>query len=172
MSNRKFTRVLDNVGFKQTLWYALIIAVGWGLLRMTITHCLPRLMPLISFIVGILFLLFFGITSLATSIVSKVLGNWTIPFAVILIILAIILLVMVCAYSNEIKFQGYMLEYAVKSLNENPHGFLYIPVFIIFHIGLAALIFWQHSCFSSYYFGSGNFWNLASSGLFDILNIL
>jgi hypothetical protein len=65
-----------------------------------------------------------------------------------------------------------MLEYAVKFLNENPHAFIYIPIFILFHIGLAALIAWQHSCFGSYYRGSGSFWNMASSGIFDILNIL
>jgi len=79
---------------------------------------------------------------------------------------------MLCMYSNEIKFQGYMLEYAVKFLNQNPHAFIYIPVFILLHIGLVALILWQHSCFSSYYFGSGNFWKLSSSGILDVLNIL
>ena len=65
-----------------------------------------------------------------------------------------------------------MLEYAVKFLNENSHAFIYIPIFILFHIGLAALILWQHSCFGSYYQGSGSFWNMASSGIFDVLNIL
>jgi len=65
-----------------------------------------------------------------------------------------------------------MLEYAVKFLNQNPHAFIYIPVFILFHIGLVALILWQHSCFSSFYFGSGNFWKLSSSGILDVLNIL
>jgi len=65
-----------------------------------------------------------------------------------------------------------MLEYAVKFLNENPHAFIYIPLFISLHIGLVALILWQHSCFSSFYQGSGNFWKLTSSGIFDILNIL
>jgi hypothetical protein len=75
-------------------------------------------------------------------------------------------------YSNEIKFQGYMLEYAVKFLNQNPHTFVYIPLFILLHAGLAALILWQHSCFSSYFMASSNFWKLSSSGILDILNIL
>lgn len=139
---------------------------------MTLTHCLPRYMPLISFVVGVLLLLFFAIFSFATTTVSAILGTWTIYFAILLIILALILVVMLCLYSNEIKFQGYMLEYAVKFLNQNPHSFVYIPVFILFHIGLVALILWQHSCFSSYYMGSGNFWKFTSSGIFDILNIL
>jgi len=129
-------------------------------------------MPIISFVLGAVLLLAFTILAFATSLVWKSLGGWTIPFAILLILLAIILIFMFCAYSNEIKFQGYMLEYAAKFLNENPHAFLYIPVFILLHIGLVALIFWQHSCFSSYYQGSGNYWKFSSSGIFDILNIL
>jgi hypothetical protein len=65
-----------------------------------------------------------------------------------------------------------MLEYATRFLNENPTVFLYIPIFILLHFGLIVLVFWQHSCFSSYYRGSNNFWNFASSGIFDVLNIL
>ena len=129
-------------------------------------------MPIISFALAILFLLFFAIFSFVSSTVSYALGGWTVPFAIILIILAIILTVMLCVYINEVKFQGYMLDYATRFLNENPQVFLYIPVFILFHFGLIALIFWQHSCFSSYYRGSNNFWNFASSGVFDVLNIL
>ncbi len=144
-----------------------------GLLRMTLTHCLPRFMPIISFVVAIVLLLTFAIFSFATSIVSSLLGGaWGIVFGILLIILALILTVMLCMYSNEIKFQGLMLEYAVKFLNQNPHAFVYIPVFFLLHIGLAALIIWQHSCFSSFYMGSGNFWKVTSSGIFDILNIL
>jgi hypothetical protein len=140
---------------------------------MTLTHCLPRYSPIISFGVAIILLLVFAIFTFATSIISAILGGlWSIIFGISLIILALILIVMLCMYSNEIKFQGYMLEYAVKFLNQNPHAFIYIPVFILFHIGLVALVLWQHSCFSSYYMGSGNFWKLTSSGILDILNIL
>jgi hypothetical protein len=57
-------------------------------------------------------------------------------------------------------------------LNENPNTFLYIPVYVLFHIGLAALIFWQHACYTSFYKGSGHFWKLSSSGVLDALNIL
>lgn len=139
---------------------------------MTLTHCLPRFMPIISYITAILFLIFFAIFSLASGYVSKSLQGWTIPFAIFLIIIAIILTVMLCIYINEVKFQGYMLEYSVKFLNQNPNTFLYIPVYILFHIGLVALIVWQHCCFSSFYKGGNNFWNFASSGVFDVFNIL
>lgn len=144
-----------------------------GLLRMTLTHCMPRLVPIFTFVLAVLFLLAFAIFTFATSTVSALLGNlWSIIFGVFLILLAIVLLIMLCMYSNEVKFQGYMLEYSVKFLNQNPHAFVYIPVFFLFHVGLVALILWQHSCYSSYYMGSGNFWKLTSSGFLDILNIL
>ena len=139
---------------------------------MTLTHCLPRHMPIITFILAAILLVFFGVFALATTVVSKSLGGWTIPIAVILFILALILIVMLCLYSNEIKFQGYMLEYATRFLNQNPQVFLYIPVFLLLHIGLAALIIWQHSCFSSTFQNSHNFWNFSSSGFWDILNVL
>lgn len=140
---------------------------------MTLTHCLPRYSPIISFVVAIILLLVFAIFTFATSLVSALLGGvWSIIFGVLLIILALVLIVMLCMYSNEIKFQGYMLEYAAKFLNQNPHTFIYIPVFILLHVGLVALALWQHSCFSSFYMGSGNFWKLTSSGILDILNIL
>lgn len=86
--------------FKNTLFYLFCIAIGWGLLRMTLTHCLPRWMPILSFVFAAILLLFFAVFSLATSIVWAHLGTWTIPFAVILIILALILIVMLCMYSN------------------------------------------------------------------------
>lgn len=144
-----------------------------GLLRMTLTHCMPRLVPIFTFVLAVLFLLAFAIFTFATSTVSALLGGlWSIIFGVFLILLAIVLLIMLCMYSNEVKFQGYMLEYSVKFLNQNPHAFVYIPVFFLFHVGLVALILWQHSCYSSYYMGSGNFWKLTSSGFLDILNIL
>lgn len=144
-----------------------------GLLRMTLTHCLPRLVPIFTFVLAVLFLLAFAVVTFATSIVSSLLGAaWSIVFGVLLILLALILIVMLCMYSNEVKFQGYMLEYSVKFLNQNPHAFIYIPVFFLFHVGLVALILWQHSCYSSYYMGSGNFWKMTSSGFLDILNIL
>ena len=144
-----------------------------GLLRMTLTHCMPRLVPIFTFVLAVLFLLAFAVFTFATSTVSALLGGlWSIIFGVFLILLAIVLLIMLCMYSNEVKFQGYMLEYSVKFLNQNPHAFVYIPVFFLFHVGLVALILWQHSCYSSYYMGSGNFWKLTSSGFLDILNIL
>lgn len=144
-----------------------------GLLRMTLTHCMPRLVPIFTFVLAVLFLLAFTVFTFATSTVSALLGGlWSIVFGVFLILLALILIVMLCMYSNEVKFQGYMLEYSVKFLNQNPHAFIYIPVFFLFHVGLVALILWQHSCYSSYYMGSGNFWKLTSSGFLDILNIL
>lgn len=79
---------------------------------------------------------------------------------------------MLCLYANERKFQGLMLEYGTKFLNERPLSFLYIPVFIILAIGLIALIVWQHCCFSTVFAGTNNFWNFNNTGVWEILNIL
>ncbi len=108
-ANPKITRPYDNDGFKQTLFYTFFIAIGCGLIRIVLTHCLPRYMPIISFVVAILLLLVFAIFSFVSSVVSYSLGGWAIPFGIFLIVLAIILTVMLCLYINEIKFQGYML---------------------------------------------------------------
>lgn len=173
MQNNKFTRDFDCQGFRETIFYTLIIALGMGLLRMTLTHCMPRLIPIITFVTAALFMLGFGIFTFVHPTVPSILGSvWSIVFGVILILLGIILIIMLCMYSNEVKFQGYMLDYSVKFLNQNPHAFIYIPVFILLHVGLVALILWQHACYSSHYMGSRNFWKLTSSGILDVLNIL
>eukprot|EP00919_Chromeraceae_sp_WS-2016_P055313 GHVR01131432.1.p1 GENE.GHVR01131432.1~~GHVR01131432.1.p1 ORF type:complete len:258 (+),score=-12.44 GHVR01131432.1:1127-1900(+) len=65
-----------------------------------------------------------------------------------------------------------MLSYSVRFLNDNPFVFGYIPVFILFTIGLVALIVWQHCCFISKYSSNSNFWDFSNSGFFGILNIL
>lgn len=65
-----------------------------------------------------------------------------------------------------------MLDYAKKFLFERPITFLYIPVFILFTIGLIALFVWQHCCFSSVFGGSNNFFNFNNGGIWGILNIL
>ena len=58
-------------------------------------------MPIITFVLAALLLIFFAVFALATSVVSKSLGlGWTIVMAVLIIILAIILIVMLCLYSN------------------------------------------------------------------------
>jgi len=88
--------------------------------------------------------------------------------AVVCFLLAILLLVMICMYSSEVKFQGIMLEYAVRFLNENPFTFSYIPLYLIFTAGLFALILWQAACFSS----SWGKLSFLSGGVWGVLNIL
>lgn len=57
-------------------------------------------------------------------------------------------------------------------LNEHKELYLYIPLFLIFSVGLVALITWQHACFISKFGTSHNFFNLNNSGIWGILNIL
>ena len=79
---------------------------------------------------------------------------------------------MLCWWANERKFQGLMLDYGKRFLTERPISFFYIPVFILFAIGLIALIVWQHCCFSSASASNNNFFNFSNPGFWGILNIL
>lgn len=92
--------------------------------------------------------------------------------AIVCFLLAIVVLVMCCMYSYEMKFQGIFLEYATRFLNANGCVFFYIPVYLLLTLGLVALIVWQHCAFSSKYATSKNFYNFNNVGVFEILNIL
>lgn len=65
-----------------------------------------------------------------------------------------------------------MLEYAKRFFTERPINFFYIPVFILFAIGLIALFVWQHCCFSSSSATNNNFFDFNNSGFWEIMNIL
>lgn len=95
-----------------------------------------------------------------------------IVIAVICFLLAIMVLVIMCMYKNERKFQAIFLDYARTFLNENPTVFAYIPIYLIFTLGLVALIVWQHCCFTSKYAISKNFFNFNNVGILEVLNVL
>jgi hypothetical protein len=138
---------------------------------MTFVHCFPRIAPLVAVVLAIILLLIAGVLV----IISKELvltGFLKIFIAVICFLLVIILIAIVCFYNNEIKFQGVLLDYARRFLNESPNTFLYIPLFILLTIGLIALITFQHCAFSSANNTSTNFFNFANPGILAILNIL
>ena len=91
--------------------------------------------------------------------------------AVFCFLLAILLLAMVAMYSSEVKFQGLMLDYAVRFLNENPCTFAYIPLYLLFTMGLWVLLRWQQACFNSWY-DKGIGYGPWVSGFWGVLNIL
>ncbi len=78
-------------------------------MRMTISNCFPRHIPILSYVTAIVILLAIAVVSLLTDIVKDKLGYLVYAFSGSLIVLAFILVVMLCLYSNEVKFQGYML---------------------------------------------------------------
>lgn len=132
---------------------------------MTFVHCAPRIAPMVAYVLGAILCLAIGILILV--LWDKFWSNnpgLKIFVAVICFILFIILLVMLCSYSNSVKNQGYFLEYATKFLNEHPNTFIYIPIFMLLAIGLVALIVWQHSCFAGAMGTSNNFWNFNNIG--------
>lgn len=57
-------------------------------------------------------------------------------------------------------------------MRENMYVFIYIPIFLLFAIGLVALCVWQHCCFSASLGTSKNIYNPNNSGVWGVLNIL
>lgn len=47
-SSAILTKPWNDVGFKMTLFYTVIIILGFGLLWMTVVACAPKLAPLIA----------------------------------------------------------------------------------------------------------------------------
>ena len=139
---------------------------------MTITNCIPRHMPILSYTMAVILLLGLAAVTFATNIVWTKISYMSYPFGGFLVILAFIMIVMLCMYSNEIKFQGYMLEYAVKFLNQNTHTFVYLPFFILIHLGLVLLILFQHASFSSHNFSSLNLWKFNLGYVLEILTLI
>ena len=137
---------------------------------MTFVHCFPRLAPIVAFALAVIALIAFGVLLLTLSG-----GYWSggnavkIIAAVVCFVLAILLIVMGCMYSSEVKFQGVMLDYSTRFLNENPCTFAYIPLYLIFTAGLFALILWQQACFSSWW---GKYIGFGTGGVWGVLNVL
>ena len=147
---------------------------------MTLTWCAPKHAPLIAHAGAAILLIAIGVLLLVLwdKYESNNSSFWShnnglkIFVAVFCFLLAIILIVMLCYYSNELKFQGLFLNYAKRFLSEKPDTFAYIPVFMLLTLGLFALIVWQHCCFSSRFATNNNFWDFNNTGVWEILNIL
>ena len=163
--------------WRNALGWSALIAVGVGLLWMALTHLAPRMAPMIAIIGAVLFLITIGVLLLVQENGYFLFlfrfwrwGHWLkIVTAIFCFLLAIILIVMIVMYSNEIKFQGLMLDYARRFLNQNPSIFAYIPLYMILTLGLVALILWQQACFTSHF---GYKENPMFTGLWGFLNVL
>ena len=109
-------------------------------------------------------------------IVSNTLFNgqyWLrILLAVLAVLIAVVLIVDLCLYRNELRFQGIMLKYASRFLSENPSNFVYLLFFLLLMVGLFALFLFQHICFSNIRRVNNNFFDFANPGVLGILNIL
>lgn len=79
---------------------------------------------------------------------------------------------MLCYYNVEMKFQGILLDYAKRFLNESPLTFLYIPVFLLFTLGFFALITFQHFAFASKSWSGVTPFDFSGAGFWSILNII
>lgn len=142
------------------------------MLKMSITQWLPRHVAILSYVLGVGLLLVYAFFVFGTQVTAKLLGKWNIWFGVSLIILALILAVMMCVYTRELKFQGYMLEYAVTYLDHNPLTFIAIPLFFLLHICLALFLFWQHLCFSSDLVKNILVWKFTLAQILDVFTLI
>jgi len=75
-------------------------------------------------------------------------------------------------YSNQLRLQGIFLDYSRRFLHEVSSTLFYIPIFIIFKIGLFALFIFQHCAFSSSHHSNNNFFDFSNPGFLGVLNIL
>lgn len=161
----------DYQGFKQTIGWGALVAIGFGLVWMAIVHLAPKKAPLIALVLAAILLLALGILLfIATHALWSKYPWIKIFLGVVCILLFFLLIAMIVMYRNQMKFQGLCLDYAVRFLNENPFVFGFIPLFMLLTLGLVALITWQHCCFISQ--SKSYFWNFANNGIWGVLNIL
>lgn len=101
LNNPSVSAPFNYDGFKKTLLWSALTALGIGLLWMVISFCFPKLAPIIAHVLGALTLVALGILVLV--LWDNFWGNnlgWKITFAVLCFLLAIILIAMVGWWSN------------------------------------------------------------------------
>lgn len=111
---------------------------------------MPKIMAVAAILLGSLFLLAAGIILLIDSVNGvQAFKGWSIPIAVIFILLSIVFFVTLFLYKRRIKITGIFLSYAAKFLAQKPINFIFIPIFILLLIGLIVLCLFQYLAFSS-----------------------
>ncbi len=117
---------------------------------MALVQCIPKFMAVAAILLGSLLLLAAGIILLIDSISGvQVFKGWSIPIAVIFILLSIVFFVTLFLYKRRIKITGIFLSYASKFLAQRPINFIFIPIFIALLLGLIVLCLFQYLAFSS-----------------------
>ena len=81
-------------------------------------------------------------------------------------------MVKLCIYSNELRFQGVFLKYAVRFLTERPWNFALIILYLLLLVGLFALFHFQHLSFSLMGHQNNNYFNFYNPGVWGILNMI
>ena len=117
---------------------------------MALVHCIPKVMAMAAILLGSLLLLAAGIILLIdTANGTQVFKGWSIPIAVIFILLSIVFFVTLFLYKRRIKVTGIFLSYAAKFLGQRPINFVFIPIFVALLLGLIFLCLFQYLAFSS-----------------------
>lgn len=64
LSNHTVSNPLQHDAFKTTLWWSSLVALGFGLLWMTLVWCAPKMAPMIAHAGAILLLIALGVLTL------------------------------------------------------------------------------------------------------------
>ena len=97
-------------------------------------------------------------------------SNWVAIFIIFLLI--VIISVMGFIYRNALRLQGIFLDYTRRFLYECPYTYLYIPLYLLFRIGLFSLFIFQHLAFSSVQSKDHNFFDYSNPGFLGFLNLI
>lgn len=93
-------------------------------------------------------------------------------FAGIAFALAVIILVYLVLYSQELTFQGLLLRSASSYLSLHSHNYLMIPLFLFLTILTAALFMFQHIAFSLLQTSNNNLFDFFNPGVLGYLNFI
>ena len=130
---------------------ALIIGTCAGLIYMIIFIIIPKVMTSVAFVLCSITLLIAGILLFVQPIKLLAFEGsvWNIIIGIVLIIIAILQLVFLCCQSKEIELASIFLFYSNTFLKEKCILFAYIPLFMLFSLGLVVLCVWQFIAFGS-----------------------
>jgi hypothetical protein len=117
---------------------------------MAFVHCIPIFAANISIVIG-------SLTLIAGAVILFIdngngwqsYGPLRIIIVIFLILFGVIFFVMIFLYKRRIKITGVFLSHAGKFLSQKLINLIFIPIFIIFLVGLIVLCLFEYLAFTS-----------------------
>jgi hypothetical protein len=125
-------------------------ALAIGLLFVTLVQLFPRFMNYFTVIAGGLLLIALGVSLLVYP--AYLFPKLKLAFGILSIVFGVILASSLWFYRTQLKINGIFLYHATQVVRSNCNIMFYIPLFIIFAVGLLALSFFE----------IGSFWSMAT----------